>query len=347
MSNQGVEPGPEKLEQRDAFAVRSFEAGDESGGLDLLQAAFGKWPADIEGVSAGEFLHWKLAACPFGPPISIVAEAEGRIIGFVAMLPWLLTAGDRIVTTVRGVDLAVHPAHRRHGVSMAIIRAGMERLPDDVAFTWNNPNEHSRPGVLKSGRRQVVTVPRFVQLHRALRQAAWRAYGKGSHTPAELPVEAETAAEILRDGTYVSLLLAHTERATERLTTPRDLDYLRWRYGQFREYRAIRADDGHDPGGIVIFRLRRHGSFWVSGVCELLVADNDIRTARHLLQQVKDAAPVDCIRCVFPSRYHAARCGFLRVGATVLTARPIERDLVPDPTQRASWALSLGDLELL
>jgi hypothetical protein len=26
---------------------------------------------------------------------------------------------------------------------------------------------------------------------------------------------------------------------------------------------------------------------------------------------------------------------------------PIQQNLVPDPTQRASWALSLGDLELL
>jgi hypothetical protein len=346
MSTQETEPRPEKLEQRDAFAVRNFETRDESGVLDLLQAAFGKWPAGIEGVSAAGFFHWKLAGCPFGPPISIVAEAEGRVVGFMAMLPWLLRAGDRVVTTVRGVDLAVHPAHRRHGVSLAIIRAGMERLPVDAAFTWNNPNEHSRPGVLKSGRRQVLTVPRFVQLHRALRQTAWRAYGKGSNTPAELPVEAKTAAEILGDGAYVSRLLAHTERATDRLSTLRDLDYLLWRYGHFREYRAIRADEGHDPG-IVIFRLRRHGSFWVSDVCELLVAHNDIHTARHLLHQVNDAAPVDFIRCVFPSRYHAAGCGFLQIGTTVLTTRPIERDLVPDPTQRASWALSLGDLELI
>ena len=346
MSNHGVEQGLKEVEPREAFEVRTFREADESGVLDVLQAAFGEWPSDLEGVDPAEFFRWKMA-CPFGPPISIVAEAEGRVIGFSATLPWRLRAQKQILATVRGVDLAVHPSYRRRGVSLAVMRAGIEQVPDDVAFTWNNPNEYSRSGVLKTGRRKAVSLPRFVQLRPTVRQTARRAYGKGSRTPAHLPVEAESAAEALIDGPHVTRLLSRTDQSSDRLTTARDLEYLRWRYGHFEEYRAVQSDAGADPGGIAIFRLRRRGAFWVSDVCELLVAKNDLRTARHLLRRVRDASPVDFIRCGFTSRPHAMRCGFLQAGTTVVITRPVQQNLVPDPTQRDSWALSLGDLELL
>jgi hypothetical protein len=99
---------------------------------------------------------------------------------------------------------------------------------------------------------------------------------------------------------------------------------------------------------MVIFRPRRHGSFWVSHVCELLVEQNDRRSARHLLRQVRDAAPADFVSCSFPSRRDAAVSGFVQYRhGTTLTTYPLQQDIIPDPTQRASWALSFGDLELI
>ncbi len=203
------------------------------------------------------------------------------------------------------------------------------------------------PGCSKPGGVRPSACPRFVRLRPTVRQTARRAYGKGSRTPAHLPVEAESAAEALLDGPHISRLLSKAEESSDRLTTARDLEYLRWRYGHFEEYRAIQSDAGADPGGIAIFRLRRRGAFWVSDVCELLVAKDDLRIARHLLRKVRDASPVDFIRCGFTSRPHAMRCGFLQAGMTIVITRPVQQNLDPDPTQRDSWALSLGDLELL
>jgi hypothetical protein len=129
----------------------------------------------------------------------------------------------------------------------------------------------------------------------------------------------------------------------------KNLDYLRWRYGHFDEYRAVRTGAGEGGrGGMVIFRPRRHGPFWVSHVCELFVERSDRRTARDLLHRVRDATQADFINCSFSSRHQAARYGFVQwPGRTVLMTYPLQQNLVPDPTRRASWALSLGDLELL
>jgi hypothetical protein len=327
--------------------VRVFEARDEPGVLELLQAAFGQWPRDIQGVAPGEFFRWKHMAGPFGPSLLLVAEADGEVIGFGAWMPWRLRASGQILKTLRGVDFAVHPSHRRRGASLALIQAAASHFSDDVAFTWSNPNEQMRPGSLKSGRHQVGRLPRFVQLSGLLRYAIRLGGAKRLKTPRDLRVEAETAAELLEDDSHASLLLSRTYQSRDRLTTAKDLDYLRWRYGRFEEYRAIRAD-AHSGNGMVIFRTRRHGSFLASHVCELLVDQDDHRTARHLLRQVRAATAADFVSCTFSSRRHAAVSGFVQYrGGMVLVTYPLQQNLVLDPTQPASWALSFGDLELL
>jgi Acetyltransferase (GNAT) domain len=329
----------------DAVAARAFQAKDEPHVLELLQTAFGQWPRDIDSVTPSEFFHWKHLAGPFGPSIMLVAEADGAVIAFGAYLPWRLRAGGKTLTTMRGVDFAVHPSHRRRGATMAIRAAA--NFSSDVAFTWSNPNEPSRLSGLKWGQREAGRLPHFAQPRRPLRHTIRRALAKGSRTPERLPIEAESAAEILRDGVHASLLLAPTKAPGDRLATAKDLEYLRWRYGRLEEYRAIRADAGKGGGGIGIFRPRRHGPFWVSHVCELLVEQDDHRTARDLLHQVRDAAPTDFVTCSFPSRRDAALSGFVQYRRKLLMTYPLKPNLAPDPTQRASWALSFGDLDLL
>jgi hypothetical protein len=142
-------------------------------------------------------------------------------------------------------------------------------------------------------------------------------------------------------------LLDHSRHAHDRLATLRTRDYLRWRYGRHADYRAIRVERG-GASGVVIFRCRRHGSLWASHICELLVERDDRAIVRSLLKRVREAAPVDFIRCSFTSRAEAATHGFLHhPRGLLLTISPLRRGLAPDPTRPDSWALSIGDLELL
>jgi hypothetical protein len=229
-----------------------------------------------------------------------------------------------------------------------MVRYGMEHHGSDVALAWNNPNDQSRPGLLRTGRRKVLVLPRFVQPRGALGQTLRRASGRGARTPEELPVEAETAAAVLGDTDYVSQLLAQTVEPSGRLGTARDLDYLRWRYGRFGSYHAFRNDMGIGAPGIVIFRLCRRESMWVSEVSELLVAGEEPATKRRLLGKVRRSAAADLLTASFGSRLEASRCGFLRVsGGTLVTVRKIDGNLGVEPAKRDAWALSLGDVGLL
>jgi GNAT superfamily N-acetyltransferase len=328
-----------------AIKVRAFETEDEPGVLEVLRAAFGTWPRDIDSVTPTEFFHWKHMASPFGQSLMRVAVADRAVVGFGAYMPWRLRARGGALSAMRGVDFAVHPSYRGRGASSSI-RATMN-FPDEAALTWSNPDKESRSSGLKEGWHLVNKLPRFVQPRGQLRETMRRARARSSKTPQHLEIEAETAAEILRDGTQVSSLVSHANEPGDRLVTAKDLAYLRWRYGRLEEYRATRADPG--PGrGIVIFRVRRRGPFWISDICELFVEQNDHRTVRHLLRRVRAAAAVDFLVGSFTSRREAARSGFVQLpGGTELRTRSLHEDLIPDPTRRTSWALSRGDLELL
>jgi GNAT superfamily N-acetyltransferase len=329
-----------------SFRVRPFQPGDEAAVLELLPAAFGAWPRAMEEAPRAEFFRWKTQRCPFGPSLSFVAVEDGQIIGFAAQLPWRMRAGEQTLTTIRGVDLAVHPDHRRRGVSLAIIRAAMGLQPPDIAMSWNNPNEFSRGGLLKLGRRRLVTLPRLARPGRGVASSLGRALARGSRTPQVAVADAPSAADVLGDGEFVAALLERLPQPRHRLATARSVEYLRWRYGPFDVYRALRLGSDPEAGGIAIFRLRRRGALWFADVCELLAARASL--ARRLLGGVGRAAGADVLCCVLHSRALAARCGLLaQLGSIQLTARAIHDPLPLDSGLRSAWALSLGDVELL
>jgi GNAT superfamily N-acetyltransferase len=320
--------------------VRPFLPEDEAPVLELLQASFGCWPpAGIE-LDAAEFLRWKHFECPFGRSLLLVAEVDGQIAGFQGRVSWRLRAGARAIETMRGADLAVHPRFRRRGVSQAIRRAAV--FPPQIEFTWSNPNPQSEHGSRKFGRRAVPAQPHFLRPHRPLLLCPpWRR--RTSRSPDAPPrIDAPLARSVLLDGAFASGLLdAHAP--DPRLHTARSLDYLRWRYGRFGEYRALRAD-----GALAIFRVRRHRSLWLADVTELLVADGDARSMREVLHGVRETCDVDATCCSFASHSLAARGGFVRCPQDgVLMVTPLRDDLAPDPTKPGSWVLSRGDLELI
>jgi GNAT superfamily N-acetyltransferase len=296
--------------------VRPFRQEDEPGVLQLLRVALGPGPI---GERTPEFFAWKHRHSPFGESLMLVAEDAGRIVGLRAFLRWRFRAGGRSVAAVRAVDTATHPDYRRRGVFSRLTSDALDALDGEAAFVFNTPNPTSLAGYIKLGWREVGTVP--VRIRAGLRRR-----------PA---IDAEPVAAVLDDS--LGPLLDRTSPPNGRLATPRDLEYLRWRYASAPrlDYRAVREE-----GGLAVFRVRRRGRLRETTIAELLAVDR--AAERRLAQAVARAAAVD----------HLAFCGrrlpgFLRVprGPT-LVVRPL-RDVDPDPALPRSWALSLGDLEVM
>jgi GNAT superfamily N-acetyltransferase len=317
----------------------------------LLVKVFEGWPRQLQGADPAAVFRWKHLGSPFGPSVMVVAEAEGDVIGFEALIRWPVTAGGRRVMGARGVDIAVDPAHRGRGVAGALIRAATAAIADGYAFAFSNPNAMSDPMLVKHGRRPVGPFEVLVRPRRPLRMMR-----RGRLAPAAAGTPpanaAETAAAALGDTAELSALLHDVPTPAGRFATALDPAYLRWRYGSAADYRAIRVRQGAALRGLAIFRVVPKGPRWAAAVCEVLAAGDDARVVRRLLRGVLGAAPVDYAVSHFPrgskARRAALSAGFVRTpGGHRLLINQLEQGIDPDPTETASWALSYGDLELL
>jgi GNAT superfamily N-acetyltransferase len=332
-----------------ALHIRAYSDGDLSSVLDLLRTTLGHGPG---GERSAAFLRWKHIENPFGRSFMLVAEEDGRIVGLRAFLRWEFVAGSSTIRAVRAVDTATHPEHQGRGIFSELTRRALEDVRRETDLVFNTPNGKSLPGYLKMGWRVVGRVPVRVRPRRPLR--VLRGLSSLGGSPVEIragpPVTAPTAREALRtEG--LSPLLEQADRWDSRLSTPRDLTFLRWRYGDAPlGYHAVLEEQLGELTGLAIFRVRPRGRLWETTVAEALVRPGDRGTAGRLLRRMVGAAAVDHVTCAFPSGSPGSRAarrrGFLASPQAITVVMNPLTEVVPDPTDLSSWAFSLGDLEV-
>lgn len=331
-----------------AVGIRPYRDADEQAVVELLNDSLGAGPA---GRRSAELFRWKHLENPFGRSFMLVAEASGRIVGLRAFMRWEFVAGGRRFRAVRAVDTATHPDHQGKGIFARLTLEALDTLRDGADFVFNTPNQKSLPGYLKMGWQVVGQVPIRVRVRRPLRFAmharSWRTASDSGDVPT---VGAPRAGEALDD--RIDGLLANRERPIG-LFTAADGAYLRWRYGRapLLDYRAVTMGDHGHVEGLAVFRVRLRGSLVEGTVAETIVRGGGERIAARLLRAVRRSAPLDHLTCSFPrgsaALEGARRSGFVRAPAGMtLVVNPLVHDLSPDPLDRASWALSLGDLEV-
>jgi GNAT superfamily N-acetyltransferase len=332
--------------------IRPYGPEDEEPVLDLLRLSLGAGPA---GERSREFFRWKHYDNPFGRSFMLVAEVDHTMVGLRAFMRWRFSSGRREFTAVRAVDTATHPNYQGRGIFSRLTQTALENLDGEIDFVFNTPNEKSLPGYLKLGWRTVGKVPVSIRVRRPVRFAR-ALLSRGRKTaPIGAPpkIEAEGAAGALDDAQALCELLGASILSEARFTTPRTAGYLRWRYAQtpLLDYRAVREFRQGRLVGIALFRVRPRGAIWETMLADLIVPATDRRTARHLLNRVARAAPVDHVTCHFPRGWvqgiAARQAGYFRapVGRRLIS-KPLRNNLNPDPLNPDSWALTLGDLEV-
>ena len=334
----------------EGLIVRPY--GDED--LDEVLALMRK---SLQGGPMGErtrrFFHWKHFENPFGPSVALVAEIDGRIVGLRTFMRWPFWARGQSVQAVRAVDTATHPDYRRRGIFRTLTLEALEMIRRDTQLVFNTPNSRSLPGYLKMGWQEVGPIRIAIRITRPWRfvrglpgvKRGGSARGGGISTCPFPPVE-----ELLRERGLPALL--DRVGAGARLTTARDVAYLRWRYADASglDYRAITQWAGDDLIGVAIGRPRERGPLEEFTLTDLIVRDGDHATARRLLRDVTKAG-TDHVAAHLATGTAGRRMGpllgYVPVPTRVMTlvARPLQR-LEPDPIELSSWQLSLGDLEL-
>jgi GNAT superfamily N-acetyltransferase len=344
-------------------SVRPFAPEDLPAVLDLLDTSLGGGPA---GRRPPEFFRWKHLESPFGPSFMLVAVDGDRLVGLRAFMRWRFDADGRTVEAARPVDTATHPDYQGMGIFTRLTRELLAAVAGEVDLVFNTPNAKSGPGYLKLGWREVGRLPVAVRVRRPGRLAAElagrvassvagrqrRPVDAGRDLSDPLAAGAVPVRTVLARGNEVQRLLEREPAGAASLRTPRDVAYLRWRYGAapLLGYRAVTEESDGQLTGLAVFRVRRRGGLWESTIAEVLAGD-DPGTARRLLRRVTAAAPVDHLTLHVPAGSELAdaarRGGFLPTPAGIrLVVNPLREDLRPDPTELGAWALSLGDLEV-
>ena len=339
--------------------MRQFVPEDLPAVLTLLDASLGGGPA---GRRPPEFFRWKHLESPFGASFMLVAEHGDQLVGLRAFMRWRFQAGGRVVRGARPVDTATHPDFQGMGIFTRLTRELLDLVDGQVDLVFNTPNAKSGPGYLKLGWREVGRVPVAVRVRRPLRllgqltggahtRAADGGSGLADTAHPAPPVDAAPMAVMLDRAVEIGLLLGQGP-APSGLHTPRDLAYLRWRYGAapLLGYRGVVDERDGKLTGLAIFRVRPRGRLWESTVAEVLDG-GDPAVARRLLRRVAAAAPVDHLTLHVPPRSTLAaaarRGGFLPSPAGIrLMVNPRSPGIRPDPTRLDAWSLSIGDLEV-
>lgn len=336
------------------LSVRTYRDEDEPRVLELLDAALGGGPA---GARSPDFFRWKHLQNPFGRSFMLIAEADDRIVGLRAFLRWRFAAGDRSLHAVRAVDTATHPEYQGRGIFRRLTLDALDALRGDVDLVFNTPNPQSLAGYLTMGWAVVGDAPFSIRPLRPIRFASRLRSARSLEEHVEgtrPPVRAVGAGEALADVAEVDRLLEESGTPGSLLHTARDGEFLRWRFGTAPalDYRAIRAEAQGRLRGLAIFRVRPRGRLWETTIAEVIVPRGDRRTAGRLLRDVAAAARVDHVTCRFVAGTAAARAA-RRWGAVrspkgiTFVVNPLREGILPEPSDLGSWALSLGDLEVL
>ncbi len=321
--------------------------------VELLGAALG--PGAVERSPA--YWRWKHAENPFGRSPGLAAVAGDELVALRVFMRWRWRAGERTVPALRAVDTATRPDWRRRGLFRRLTLGLIERLADEgAAFVFNTPNRTSRAGYLTMGWRDAGRPPLLVRPRRPLRMLAalLRTGAARSSAASPPPAPLRPVGELLAEPELPGFL-ARWSRGEERLHTPRDAAYLRWRYDRVPglSYGALWELDG-ESGALAVGRLRERRGLRELALAELLVSDDAAgrRAGARLAATAGRVPGVDHAVAMAasgrPERRALLAGGFLpaRRLAPRLVVRPLPAAGAADAPDVRHWCPSVGDLEL-
>lgn len=126
------------------YTIRKYEAGDETGILELLNFVFE--PRSIE------WWQWLYGRNPAGQVIIWLAEDKGAIVGHRPYLPVKVKFGHQTALAGQAIDTAVHPDYHRRGIFTRLTKESLiEATNREWAFIYNFPNQLSYLGYIKAG----------------------------------------------------------------------------------------------------------------------------------------------------------------------------------------------------
>lgn len=292
--------------------------------LNVLKASLG----ETSSKKTEEVWRYKHIENPFGESLVLVAEEENKIVGVRAFMRWRWQKGNEIYSAFRAVDTATHPDHQGKGIfkklTLKALELGKERGDH---FVFNTPNAQSKPGYLKMGWKEVDKLK--IQL-RPLNLL----YFKNKKLVYDTSGKEGDIEELLNS--YLNQL-----KASDRLFTPKDVAYLKWRYlhNPLQNYVVI-----FDREYIIAGYVKERKRFKEFRISEAIISKLGKKPAKSAVLKLAESSRAKVLS-VSPDAGMNFKAGITGNFGPVLTYKPINLDQ-PEFLNLKTWSYSLGDLEL-
>ncbi len=328
----------------DEYVIRSIRNSDTEQVLDLIRNGMGESIIP----RTREYWEWKHVQNPFGPSPALLAEANGKLIGLRVFMRWIWQTGDRSLNAARAVDTVTHPDWRGKQVFSRLTTKLLEQCRvEGLSFVFNTPNQSSLPGYLKMGWQKITRIPFWIRPLRPFRMIGKWMLRKNCG----IAENTSLVGAGIRD---------FSERRPDtgelRLNTPKNKDYLLWRYAVAPELAYHAKWQCTNAGSaLVIYRHRKRKNWIETGINELLVGpgENSTNIATALVAELLKESPADYAVAVAAEKtverdvLKQLRFVCVRRLGPVMTLRKFD-DLPADVSvdNWSDWRCSLGDLEL-
>lgn len=313
--------------------------------MEIVQATAADLPEMINllKMSLGEslvpksekYFLWKHEQNPFGKSYTCLARENDQLIGLRTFMRWKWQKGNEVLSAVRAVDTATHPAHQGKGIFRKLTMNAVEACKaEGVHLVFNSPNNQSRPGYLKMGWKEVGRMPLLLKPGSIIP-------AKYSDARAEEIYSAynfEQVEPVLRGMQYPV--------SDDYFHTPLSDSYILWRYKECPVARYGVISEADKFG--IIFRLKPAKGFIELRLCEIWTMDKQGETlARRALKKLTHRVSPLFVSCALSplSKARLAFFGPFKKGP-VTTIRQLCMEDLTTFEKFNQWRPSLGSMEL-
>jgi hypothetical protein len=329
----------------DSIQFREGLDSDRDAMLALRRRAFPESSADM---LRPDFWKWKFRDGYAGPAPFFVAEADGKMVGHLALIPQRYVADQPFIGGLT-VDAMTDPDYRGRHIYARLVSLSGQRLRDTFdVFTAFQIRPHVLGGAVAAGWLPADTAP--VLLRPLSIRGVLRAAGlplRQSRGDKDLFSDSIRAIELPELGQIQGLA------NTGNIHQPRTVDFLRWRYleNPVWRYELSGFFEAGTLRAFVVHRLTPLRNIPTLAIVDAGYADEDSFKSllRHVLRRGRASGAALAAALVTPP--HAAHRALRRRGFFPGPHRFRFLLHVSDPstqhTRNRPWALSWGDSDHL
>ncbi|MFZ6664965.1 GNAT family N-acetyltransferase [Peijinzhouia sedimentorum] len=285
------------------------------------------------------FWNWKHIENPFGASPVLLAWHGGQLVALRAFMNWQWKMGDQTFHALRAVDTATHPNWQGKGLFKKLTLQMIENQKlNQKDFIFNTPNKQSLPGYLKMGWEELAKPDLSIRIGSLI--------GFLNSNQLNQTIKPEWNLQNI-DWNELDQWLAN--QLNTGIYTPKNSQYLQWRYVKIPEFNYFGCFTTANGGGLLIGRIKLTSKLPELRITEL-IGTNTSYIKAELNKMIKFFSPAFVSAMIGlnqKKQFLLKGSGFIKIPnlGPKVTLREVN-SLHKELKIKGNWSWTTGDMEL-